>query len=43
MIRILFDRITININIIYVDNIYSVKKIVQRFINIDLESSRCIN
>src|SRR6266536_2625526 len=43
MIRILFDRVIIDTNIIYIDNIYSVKKTVQRLININLENSRCIS
>jgi len=42
MIRMFFNRVIIDINIIYIGNIYSVKKIVQRLINIDLESNRCI-
>ena len=43
MIRIFFNKITIDTNIIYIDNIYSVKKTVQRLININLKSSRYIN
>ena len=39
----LFNRVAVDINIIYVDNIYNVKKTVQRLINIGLESSRCIS
>ncbi len=43
IIRILFDRVAVDTNIIYVNNIYSVKKIVQRLINIGLESNRYIS
>ena len=37
-----FDRITINTNIIHIDNTYSVKKTVQRLINIGLENNKYI-
>ena len=39
----LFDRVAVDTNIIYVGNIYSVKKTVQCLINIGLEGSKCID